>query len=118
MATEPLIRPRSVYELIEQKLGVTIDFRFGELTSVGTASAEAARNDPGRVALLMVNLSSNTITVRPVHDATTAQGIRLTANGGCFTANWQDDLILPALRWSAISSGSSSSVFVLEAVIT
>ena len=118
MVTPETKKVTSVYELIEAKLGVRVDFRFGEISSVGTASVVAARNDPGRVALVIVNLSANTITVRPVNPATTTQGIRLGANGGAVAQNWQDDLILPALVWNAIASGANSDIFIVEAIIT
>lgn len=118
MVQEVTDRPRSVYELIEQKLGVKVDYRFGETAQIGTSTAVLARNDPGRAALVIVNLSANTITVRPVNPATTTQGIVLAASGGSVSMNWQDDLILPALVWNGISSGANSDVFVVEAIIS
>lgn len=117
MTTEAQVKARSVHDLIEQRLGVEVDFRFGEIDTVGTTVSIAARNDPGRAAILMVNLSTNTITVRPINLATTAQGIVLGQGGGAVSMNWQDDLIIPTFQWSAIADGASSNFFVLEAII-
>lgn len=117
MTLAPDVKPRSIYELIEQKLGITVDFRFGELETIGATNAVAARNDPGRAALTMINLSVNTIIVRPLKPATTILGIVLSPSGGSVAMNWQDDLIMPALEWNAIATGANSEIFIMEALI-
>ena len=119
MVTEGTPRVTSVYELIGQRFGVTVDYRFGEVTNVDGSDAIVARNDPGRVGLVMVNLhASQTINVSPVRPATATLGIFLGSSGGSMAMNWQDDLILPALEWHGFASGSNTDIFIVEIIIS
>lgn len=115
--TQQTVAPRTVYDLIEQNLGVNVEYRFGDATDADTADKIIARNDPGRVALVVVNLSANIAYIRPIRIATSTASIRLAPSGGSIAMNWRDDLILQALEWHAIASVDNSSIFVLEAVI-
>jgi len=108
---------RSVYELVEVRLGLRLDFTISASKTIGTASEVIAKNSPGRTNLTIINLSSNTLYVSPINAASTTNGILLGAAGGALTLNYNDDLIQPALEWHAIASGSSSAVFVIEAVL-
>lgn len=110
--------PKTVYDLIAEKLGVEVDFRFGEVTQVGAASEIIARLDPGRAALVIVNLhATQTLTVRMREEATATAGIRLNPAGGSMSINWVDDLIMPALDWYGIGSGANTSLYIIEAII-
>ena len=108
---------RSVYELVEVRLGLRLDFKVSAARAIGTASEIIATNNPGRTNLTIVNLSSNTLYVSPLNAASSTNGILLGAAGGSLALNYNDDLLLPALEWHAIASGSSSAVFVLEAFL-
>ena len=108
---------RSVYELIEARLGINVVFKLTGTTSVGTSDVQLVENNPGRTNLTIVNLSSNSIYLSPQNAATTSSGILLTASGGSLAMNYNDDLILPTLEWHALASGSSSNVFIIEASI-
>ena len=108
---------RSVYELVEARLGIRLDFAITNSKTIGTASEVIALNNPGRTNLTIVNLSSNTLYLRPLAAASSTNGILLGAGGGSLTLNYWDDLIQPTLEWHAIASGSSSAVFTIEATI-
>jgi len=108
---------RSVHELIEARFGINVVFKMTGTTSVGTSDVQLVENNPGRTNLSVINLSSNTIYLKPQETASSSSGILLTASGGALTMNYNDDLILPTLEWHAIASGSSSNVFVIEATI-
>ena len=108
---------RSVYELVEARLGIRLDFALTNSKTIGTASEIIAKNNPGRTNLTIVNLSNNTLYLSPLDTASSTNGILLGAGGGSLTLNYWDDLIQPTLEWHAIASGGSSAVFVIEASI-
>ena len=108
---------RSVYELVEARLGIHLDFAITNSKTIGTASEIIAKNNPGRTNLTIVNLSSNTLYLSPLDTASTTNGILLGSGGGSLALNYWDDLIQPTLEWHAIASGSGSAVFVIEATI-
>lgn len=108
---------RSVYELVEARLGIRLDFSITNSKTIGTTSEVLATNNPGRTNLTIVNLSTNTLYLSPLDTASTTNGILLGSGGGALTLNYWDDLIQPTLEWHAVASGSSSAVFVIEAVI-
>ena len=110
--------PATVYELIEKELGISVDFRFGEGVDVDLVDKIIVRNDPGRVALVIVQLGGGTIFVRPLTVASSSNGIALAASGGALTMNWRDDFILPALEWHGAGSANDQPIFVMEAIIT
>lgn len=84
--------------------------------TVGTTSARLVQNNPERVNLLVINLSVNTVYLRPISPATAAAGIVLAPNGGSFSTNMMDDLVLPSYAYHAIASGAASDVLVIEVV--
>jgi len=108
---------RSLYELVEVRLGLRLDFKVSEAKTIGTTSEIIAQNNPGRTNLTIVNLSSNTLYVSPLNAASSTNGILLGSAGGSLALNYNDDLIQPALEWHAIASSGSSAVFVLEAFL-
>ena len=108
---------RSVYELVEVRLGIRLDFAITNSKTIGTTSEVIAKNNPGRTNLTIVNLSSNTLYLSPLDTASSTNGILLGSGGGSLALNYWDDLIQPTLEWHAIASGSSSAVFTIEATI-
>jgi hypothetical protein len=63
--------------------------------TVGTTVSTIVVNNPERVNLLVVNLSVNTVTIRPKGVATATAGIVLAPSGGNFSTNMLEDLVLP-----------------------
>ena len=108
---------RSVHELIEARFGINVVFKMTGTISVGTSDVQLVENNPGRTNLTIINLSSNSVYVKPQGTPSSSSGILLTASGGALTMNYNDDLILPSLELRAIASGSSSNVFVIEATV-
>ena len=111
-------RVRSVYDLISREFAA--DVRLEEPSdnlSIGTNSLEITKNDPKRLSLVVINLSSNVVYIRPNKPATTSIGIRLAASGGSISMDWKSDLLLPSLSWHAIASGSSSVIYLTAVVL-
>ena len=113
-----MAQPRSIFDLIREKFGGNARFVEGGVTStVGVASALILRDNPQRVAALIVNHSANQVNVRSRSEATLTSGVRLNANGGTLILNWEDDLILPALDWFAIAGGAGSAIYIGEVIL-
>lgn len=111
-------RPRSVYDVLRQRFGVDImiDDSSGA-TSIGTTDIIVAPGNPRRMALVITNLSANTVYLRPMGAASSTKGITLLSNGGSLTLSWEDDLHLPALEWHGIASAAASAVYVVGVLI-
>lgn len=108
---------RSVYDLLASRLGVgDIDVGINrDASDIDIADKIIARNDPARVALVIINLGTVSVFVTPQIPATTTRGIVLGASGGSVSMNWQDDLVLPALEWHGASNGTDNqSILVVE----
>lgn len=108
----------TVRDLLEARLRVaTSPVVNRAATSVGATSTQALRNDPSRVSFLFVNLGAFTvfITMRGVPSAT--NGIRVEANGGALSVEWETDGEVVAWEWLAIAVGGASAAFILENIV-
>jgi len=104
-------------DLLEKHLGVKAYPRTNpEVAAVGTSAVKVLSNNPNRVALLIANLSANTLYVAPDSEVSSSLGIRLAPNGAQITAQWNEDFALVAYEWFAVASGASSAIYVLELV--
>lgn len=86
------------------------------VVSVGTAATQLAKNNPDRVGLVIVNLSTNIVYCAWNSAVSSSQGILLSASGGNFALNVRDDFTLPSRELSALAGGPGSNVYVLEIV--
>jgi hypothetical protein len=104
----------SVYDLITERIGVKVAQRIDpESTTVTTTDAIIARRDPKRLALTIINLSVNTIYVRPNFAASSMSGMVLSPGGGFVNVSYPDDFALAAEEWHAIASGIGSAVLTI-----
>lgn len=111
-------RINSVYDLLRREYGVEVEGQSDPVTAtVGTSAVAIAKNDPRRVALVVVNLSANTIYLRPLGTPSSSSGIVLTPSGGIMALNWREDLHLPSLEWQAVASGAASAILVLSVLV-
>jgi len=110
-------RARTVYELLRDQLGS--DFRLTqnqETSTVGTTAVVITKNNPNRLALVVVNLSTNTVYLRPQGTPSSSVGIVLTPGGGLLALSLIEDYILQTLEWSAVASGADSDLLILELI--
>jgi len=82
--------------------------------SVGTTAAEVLRNNPDRVAWLVVNLSANVVYVGFSGDVSSSKGIRLDPNGGYTSMSVEEDGEAVAYPVFAVATGADSAIYVLE----
>lgn len=108
---------KTLADLISDKLGVRTTFRINpEASSIGTSVARVFGNNPNRVAIVFVNLSANAIYVAPDPSPSSSRGIRVPANGGSMTAEWDEDFDLVGLEWNGVADGAGSNYFAMELV--
>lgn len=84
---------------------------------VDTVASTVLRNDPSRVSFLFVNLGAFLVFITPRGEPSATNGIRLEANGGGVSAEWETDGEVVAWAWRAISVGGLTDVFILENLI-
>lgn len=82
--------------------------------SVGTAATKIVGNDPDALALTIINLSANTIYLRPSNNPSATKGIQIDANGGSVSMNVRDDLTLPTRAWWALATAAASDVYYVR----
>jgi hypothetical protein len=108
---------KSLEALLRERLGATAHPEVNRtLTSVGVAAAQLFRQDPTRVAFLVVNLSANSIYISPEPTVSATAGILLGANGGAASAIWDEDFDLVGLEWFALAAAAASAIWTLELV--
>jgi len=106
---------KTVVDLIEDELGVAVGTNENpEITQSTTSVLTLFRQNPNRVAAVVVNLSSNVMFISPSGDASTSKGIRLGPNGGSVSLTWRDDFTLPAKEWTIVSDTGTNNLFSLE----
>lgn len=84
-----------------------------EVISVGTTQQQIMGNDPERVSVLLINLSSNTIFIGFNEGVGSSDGIILTPSGGNVAYDVTNDYILPTLQVNAVADGITSDLYVL-----
>jgi len=84
------------------------------ITQVGTSVVQILRNNPDRLAYLILNLSSNDMYVGFSNEVSSTNGILLVSAGGMFSVNVRDDFELPVKEVYAVSTGANSPIYVME----
>ena len=106
---------KSIHELVDERFGVrTRSNENPEVTQVQNVETLLLRADPNRLALVIINLSANTMFIKPRGGVTLTNGIALSAGVGSLSVTMEDDFTLPSLEWFGISSVINQAVFVLE----
>ena len=109
---------QTVHDLIRARWGVNTEFRDNpEQVDVDIADKVILRANPQRLAFIIVNLSSNTVFIRPSGVAATTNSFRIAPNGGVVAFNWEEDFILPTLEWHASSSVNDRVIMLWDIVI-
>jgi hypothetical protein len=104
-------------DLLVQRFGVkTHCVESAPGKQVTAVSGAIALNNPDRLGLLFINLSSNLIYVRPAPGAADNAGIVLAANGGWCSFEWDTDWELVSMIWHGIAPAGASNIYVLEVI--
>jgi hypothetical protein len=102
-------------KLITEEFGVKTRVNENPVTnSVGTSFVEILRNNPDRLAFIVVNLSANEVYLGLERDVSASKGIRLNANGGILSMTFKEDLATVGRAIFALASGAGSTIYVQE----
>lgn len=82
--------------------------------SIGVTASSVIPNDPERLFLLLVNLSTNLMYIGFDEQVGAGRGIFLAANGGSYVVDVREDLVLPTYQHFAVSTGNNSNLYVLS----
>ncbi len=108
----------TIREQVRRLRGVAQTPRINRTASQATATtAVVLVQDPSRVFFLVVNLGAFDVFLAPLGVASATRGIRVPANGGAVTAQFDEDGEVVANEWQALGNGGTSALFILESVI-
>jgi hypothetical protein len=108
----------SIRDLLVAQRGVITTPRINrDAIQAAAADSVVMRQDPSRVAWLVVNLGTFDVFLAPLAAASPTRGVRLSANGGFASAQWDEDGEVVAHEWHAVGNGGASALYIQEAVI-
>ena len=87
-----------------------------KLSSLGTTALEVLGSNPDRLAFIIINLSANVIYLALKDDVSSSKGIRLAANGGSFSAVWDEDFQMTGWAWWGVAASGSSAIYTIEVI--
>ncbi len=106
---------KTLGDLVQDFLGVKTFHRDNPVTAtVGLASQTLLRQNPNRVAFLVVNLSPNNVHIGPFGDVSSSKGILASPSGGNIVAHYREDFDIVGLEWFGIANVAGSAVLVIE----
>jgi hypothetical protein len=102
-------------EYVERKFGFkTREVENPVTSTVGTSPTLILRNNPDRIAILIVNLSDNDGYVGWFNDVSATKGIRLTANGGNVHLIADEDGELVSKEFYGVNLYASGTWYIAE----
>lgn len=117
MSTTPFqLSTSAARRFTEEELGGPCTEVESNPLAVTTAGIQAAIGNGDRVGLFIMNLGTNPVFVGLNRGVSASNGILLPPSGGFVSQSVRDDFTLPSREWSAISTGGSSQLYVLEIV--
>jgi len=102
-----------VYDLIARKLKAYTTSEVNPVTSsVGTSVTQILREDPARIAVIIINLGAYPLYVGFDPEVSASRGIRVPANGGHFTMFWEEDFDLVANAMWGIAPDGAVDIYI------
>lgn len=103
----------SLAEILMKRWGVRTQ-AAQRTVSLGLAAAEVAPNNPDRLGLLIVNLSTNSVYLALDNSVAATKGILLVPTGGSATFSIEDDFQMVGWAIWGIATGALSALYVIE----
>lgn len=111
-------RYKNAADLIADRYGVrTVSLDNPEISTIGLTAARVFKNNPRRLALVVINLSANAMYLALTLDVAATKGIYLAPNGGSVNMTLDDDFELVEREWWIIAAGAASSLYSLSVEI-
>lgn len=104
-------------DIIQRTFGVATRTRLSDVgATVGLVAAPILRQNPNRLAAVLINLSAVAMYVAPIGATSSTRGIRIAATGGSLALRYDEDFDLVGYEWSAIADGAGSAIFTIEII--
>lgn len=107
--------PGAAQEFVERLVGGFFVTRETDVTLTITA-AEILRNDPERVAWLIIVTGTTEAQLAFNTNPTTAESIRIPGSGGSFSANVREDFTLPTNALHGNVAAGTTTLHIVEVV--
>lgn len=108
----------SLHQLIQERFGVrTRSPENRENVAMTTMEALVLRNDSSRLAAVIINLGQTDVFIRPRSGVSATVGIRIGANGGTFSLQWDEDFDLTGKEWFGVTLVGTSTLYTLEVLV-
>jgi len=82
--------------------------------SLGTSPAEVVPNNPDRLALLIINLSTNSVYLALDASVSSSKGMLLCSSGGSGSFSLEEDFQLVGWAIWGVATGAASPLYVIE----
>lgn len=106
---------RTLQDLIRESLGIATFPAVNRVVSqIGVAAEQIMRQQPNRLAFLIVNLGTDSIYVGPFNDVAATKGVQVAASGGNVSAIYTEDFDLVGYEWFGIANVAATPVLILE----
>jgi len=103
----------SLADVLLKRFGVRTQAAQKTVT-LGTTAAEIVPNNPDRLALTVINLSTNSVYLALDSSVSSSKGILLVPTGGSATFSLEDDFQMVGWAIWGVATGASSALFVIE----
>ena len=108
----------NVLDLIANKIGARVNYYKNQYaSSAGSTISQIVKDDPNRLALMVINLGSYDLFLAPDPQVSATRGIFVASAGGSWGVEWQEDYILPILGWYAYAA-DTTDLLIIELIIS
>ena len=102
---------------IRKLLGADTSTQINRVVSqIGVAAIPILRQQPNRLAFVIINLGTDQIFVGPFNNPSSTRGIQLGASGGNLTAVYFEDFELVGREWFGIANLAATDVLIMELI--
>ena len=106
---------KSLAEFLAARYGVLTEAKDNPVTNVaGTTVATFLRQNPKRLAFVVVNLGGLPVYVGFTGDLSATKGIYLAPNGGNLFSNFREDFHLVGYEWYCYAAAANTPIYVQE----
>ena len=108
-----MAEPKGLFSIVYTRFG---RLAYPEVTAytIGPTPVQVLKDDADRVQWIAFNTGDYPVFIGWSPDVSPAKGVRIPERGGSFSANWEEDGILPAYGAWAVSPYGTTTVYILE----
>jgi len=105
--------PKGLFSIVYSRFG---RLAYPEVASytISSAARQILKDDADRVQYIIFNTGDYPVFVGWSPDVSPQKGVRIPEKGGSFSANWEEDGILPAYAVWAVAPFGNTTVYILE----